>query len=295
MQELALRRAEPVHAGEDGSLDGVGDLDLDARQDGGAVHQGERPKLEEDLEQLLDEERVPLRPGRHEALQILRELRDAQEPPGQGDTVVGRQEIETDPGMAGPKRCPFDLLESGAVGQHQHQRDATQSFEQEPEEVERGAVRPMHVVEDQESGPGRGRQQELPHAREHLALSLLVRHPNGGGSPGQPEQRGHEQGGLVVDSQPGSPALQVVEVVRRPSEDPGQQIEKRPEGPLGTARDPDVQALVPDGELRQKPRLPDAWVPDQRGDVRVPLGRGGPEEVEERELLPPAHEGRLAP
>ncbi len=108
----------------------------------------------------------------------------------------------------------------------------------------------MHVVQDDEGRTaGRRAQQELPHASEHLPLLLLVGHPDGRRGAAQAEQRGHQDGRLIVNAKVRGPVLQVLDVVRDPSQDPFQEVQERAERPFPAAGDPDVQAAFPGREL----------------------------------------------
>ena len=106
--------------------------------------------------------------------------------------------------MAGPHGSPLDVVESRTVGQDHHQRHAAQAFQQEPQQVERRTVGPVHVVEDDQGRPAlRGGLEELPQAGEHLALLLLVGHRHDGRRAGHTQQGTDQRTDILVHLQRG--------------------------------------------------------------------------------------------
>ena len=113
---------QPIDPGQDRALDRIGDLHLEAGQDGLPVHHRKRAQLEEGLEELLHEEGVALGPLPHDALEVGRKIGHAEVAAGQYHALLRRERLQPDGGMAGPKGGSLDLVESGPVRQDEHQR-----------------------------------------------------------------------------------------------------------------------------------------------------------------------------
>ena len=115
----------------------------------------------------------------------------------------------------------------------------------------------MEVVEHDKDGlvAGRG-DEELPHAREHLLLLILLRHAHAGRGVDQAQERSDEQGGLLVDAEGCGVRLEVVEIGGEPPENGLDQVEEGAQGPPRPAGDAEIGGIRAGGELAEQTRLP---------------------------------------
>ena len=112
---------QPIDPGQDRALDRIGDLHLEAGQDGLPVHHRKRAQLEKCLEELFHEEWVALGPFPDDALEVCRQIGHAEVAAGQEDALLRGERLQADGSVARPKRGPLDLVESGTVRQDEHE------------------------------------------------------------------------------------------------------------------------------------------------------------------------------
>ena len=188
--------------------------------------------------------------------------------------------------MTGAELRSLDLLETGPIRQHEHERRACEALEQELEQLARRGVRPVDVLDrDERRPPRRHGEQELPKAREYLLLALLVRHADSCRRLAQTQERAEQDDVFLVDAELCGPRLELVQVVRPAADDRLHDVEEWAEGALTSALDAHL-ALGPGGaELGEQSRLADAGLAHDADHVRVSLSDARPEQLEQRQLL----------
>ena len=152
---------QAVDPGEDDLLDGRRDLDLDRVVEPPPLALAhERPRVHERPHELLEEERVPLGRLEDPPLHLVRQGPGPDERVEQFAVGVARERLERD--LAGPVRelarrallhAPGRVVAFGSGGQDEQQRGRLGVLQQAFEQLERGRVGPVEVLEDDEDRP----------------------------------------------------------------------------------------------------------------------------------------------
>ena len=204
--------------------------------------------------------------------------------------------------VAGPRR-----LELRPEGDHQQHGQALQALHREVEQLERGRVDPVRVLEDHQDGPARGEALELPQqSLEGPRLPLLrvelerrvalLRRDR--------EEVGEERhGARDVVHRRADQRLQLVEpdvrgVVLRQTRRSPELLHHRPERAVrvvGRALVPQARRPLgpePLAQRQDEPRLADAGLAAEQDDLALALLGALPAVEQQRDLVLPAHQRR---
>ncbi len=283
----------------------------------GALHHD--PVLDEHLHQLLDVEGIPLGGAGHGVAQVVGEVGDQpQDVPDQPAAVPGAQREQVDPPVAPLSGLPRGaaVVEGGAGAAHHEDPRLPGLGDQARSQIERGVVRPVDVVEDDDHRVCGGELvRPLGEGRHALLPGRLRLQVDGQrlGAEVEPEEVADEGGPVAVEPERGDRGAGVAEAGGQlvPQDGRGVGVEDlEPEGdgvaeqgegvafaalagPALHVHDLVGEEIEPGDELFEQPGLPHPGVADHGDHAWLALGGGVEGALQAMELGLPAHHGGL--